>query len=212
MAGHDHPIFTLVYRAVAGAGERTGLGELRARALAPARGRLLIVGLGPGHDLDHLPESVTSVIAVEPSASMRQASRSRVAAARERGLEVAVIDALAESLPIPDASVDSVLLAYVLCTVVDVDGALAQVRRVLRPQGVVCVMEHVRAPERTWRRTSQRLVRPLWPRLAGGCHADRDTRAALVRAGFDDTDLVETTLVNLPPVAHTLVGRARPVG
>lgn len=209
MAGHDHPLFTLVYRAVAGTGERTGLGDLRQRALAPATGRLLIIGLGPGHDLDHLPEAVTSVIAVEPSASMRASAVPRVRAARARGIEVEVFDALAENLPMPDHCVDSVLLAYVLCTVADVDAALAEVRRVLRPGGVVCVMEHVRAREGTWLRRSQRLVAPVWPRLAGGCHADRDTRSALARAGFDTSDLRDVTITNLPPVAPTLVGTTR---
>jgi len=102
-----------------------------------------------------------------------------------------------------------VLLAYVLCTVADVDAALAEVRRVLRPGGVVCVMEHVRAPEGTWLRRSQRLVAPVWPRLAGGCHADRDTRAALSRAGFDVAGLRDITITSLPPVAPTLVGTAR---
>ena len=209
MAGHDHPLFTLVYRAVAGTGERTGLGDLRQRALAPATGRLLIIGLGPGHDLDHLPEAVTSVITVEPSASMRASAVPRVRAARARGIEVDVVDALAENLPMPDHCVDSVLLAYVLCTVADVDAALAEVRRVLRPGGVVCVMEHVRAREGTWLRCSQRLVAPVWPRLAGGCHADRDTRSALARAGFDTSDLRDVTITNLPPVAPTLVGTTR---
>jgi ubiquinone/menaquinone biosynthesis C-methylase UbiE len=209
MAGHDHPLFTLVYRAVAGAGERTGLGELRERALAPATGRLLILGLGPGHDLDHLPDEVTSVVAIEPSASMRTSAEPRVATARARGIDIEIIDALAESLPISDDDVDTVLLAYVMCTVADVDAALAEVRRVLRPGGVVCVMEHVRAPEGTWLRRSQRLVAPVWPRLAGGCHADRDTRAALAHAGFDVADLRDTTITSLPPVAPTLVGTAR---
>ena len=209
MAGHDHPLFTLVYRAIAGAGEHTGLGELRRRALAPASGRLLILGLGPGHDLDHLPEAVKGVIAVEPSASMRSSSRPRVQAARARGVEVEVIDAVGEALPIPDDSVDAVLLAYVMCTVSDVEASLAEVRRVLKPGGVVCVMEHVRAREGTWLRRSQRVVAPVWPRLAGGCHADRDTRAALSRAGFDVSELRDITITNLPPVAPTLVGIAR---
>ncbi len=208
MAGHDHPLFTLVYRAVAGAGERTGLGELRERALAPATGRLLILGLGPGHDLDHLPDEVTSVVAIEPSASMRTSAESRVAATRARGIDVEVVDAVGEALPIPDDSIDSVLLAYVLCTVEDVDAALAEVRRVLRPGGVVCVMEHVRAPEGSWLRRSQRIVAPVWPRLAGGCHADRDTRAALAHAGFDVAGLRDITITSLPPVAPTLVGTA----
>jgi ubiquinone/menaquinone biosynthesis C-methylase UbiE len=205
---HDHPVFSRVYGVISAVGERTGLGELRARVLAPARGRLLVVGLGPGHDLDHLPPDVTSVVAVEPSEPMRHAAQGRVQALREGGLEVEVVDAVAEALPLEDDSVDSVLFAYVLCSVEDVPAALRETRRVLRPDGVVCVLEHVRATSGSWTDRLQRGVRPVWPRLTGGCHADRDTRGALVAAGFDDTLLRDVTLLNIPPVTPTLVGVA----
>lgn len=206
---HDHPVFSRVYGVVSAVGERTGLGEVRARVLAPATGRLLVVGLGPGHDLDHLPPAVTSVVAVEPSEPMRHAAVPRVEAARSRGVEVEVVDAVAEALPLPDRSVDSVLVAYVLCTVEDVDAALGELRRVLRPGGVVCVLEHVRATPGSWTGRLQRAVSPWWPYVTGGCHADRDTRAALVAAGFDDGDLRDVTMANVPPVTPTLVGVAR---
>lgn len=209
MHAHDHPVFSRVYGVVAALGERTGLGELRAKVLAPASGRLLIVGLGPGHDLDHLPATVTSVVAVEPSAPMREAAEHRVAAARQRGVEVEVLDAVAEALPLADDSVDAVLVAYVLCTVDDVDAALGELRRVLRPDGVVCVLEHVRATPGSWTSRLQWAVAPWWPRCTGGCHADRDTRAALVAAGFDVAGLRDVTMANVPPVTPTLVGVAR---
>ena len=69
--GHAHPVFAQVYRLVAAVGERGGYGRLRGSVLAGASGRLLILGLGPGHDLAHLPAAVTSVVAVEPDPSMR---------------------------------------------------------------------------------------------------------------------------------------------
>lgn len=206
---HDHPIFTGVYRLVAGLGERTGLGDLRARVLAPAKGRLLIIGLGPGHDLEHLPSAVTSVVAVEPSASMRAAASSRVQAAGNRGIEVTVLDAMGEWLPLPDDSIDSVLLAFVMCSVGDVDEVLTEVLRVSKPGASVCVLEHVRAQPGTWAARSQRLVRAWWPRVAGGCHVDRDMRASMAQTGFETADLAEITITNLPPVAPTLVGVAR---
>ena len=205
---HDHPIFTGVYRALAGLGERAGLGDLRARVLEPARGRLLIVGLGPGHDLVHLPPAVTSVVALEPSESMRAAARSRVAATKVRGIDVEVLDARGEAIPLADNSIDSVLLAYVMCSVDDVDATLAEVYRVVRPGGAVCTLEHVRAQPDSWHARAQRFVRPWWPRLAGGCQVDRDTLAALAKAGFEVSGIATTTIANLPPVAPTIVGVA----
>jgi ubiquinone/menaquinone biosynthesis C-methylase UbiE len=209
MHAHDHPVFSRVYGVVAAVGERTGLGDLRARVLAPATGRLLVIGLGPGHDLDHLPPTVTSVVAVEPSAPMRHAATARVAATRDRGVPVEVLDALAEDLPLADDSVDAVLVAYVLCSVDDPAAALREARRVLRPGGALCVLEHVRGRPGSVHDLLQRAVRPVWPRLTGGCHADRDTRAAVVEAGFDDGELADVSLANVPPVIPSLVGVAR---
>ncbi|MGA0933221.1 MAG: class I SAM-dependent methyltransferase [Candidatus Nanopelagicales bacterium] len=206
----DHTVFTRVYRGLSAVGERTGLGDLRRRVLADAHGRLLIIGLGPGHDLDHLPAAVTSVVALEPSASMRAAARSRVDAAARRGVEVDVIDAVAEQIPLPNSSVDSVLVAYVLCSVADPHAAAAEIRRVLPPGGTLHVLEHVRAEPGTALRGLQRAVGPVWPRLAGGCRVDRDTAAVLESAGFDLSAITRTRLMALPPVAPTLVGVARP--
>lgn len=209
---HDHPLFTRIYAVISQIGEHSQLGQARSSVLAGAHGRLLIVGLGPGHDLDHLPDAVTCVIAVEPSASMRAAAMPRVEAARARGLEVELVDAVGERLPLPDDSIDSVLFAYVLCSVDSVAEVLAEARRVLHPGGSVCVLEHVRAAPGTWTRRLQRAVSVagLWPSLAGGCRCDRDTRAALAGAGFAVDGLTELSLVNVPVVSWTLIGSSRP--
>jgi ubiquinone/menaquinone biosynthesis C-methylase UbiE len=212
MASHDHPIFTLLYRGISELGEHASLGTVRSEVLSGAHGRLLIVGSGPGHDLDHLPPAVTSVVAVEPSPSMRAASRPRIGAARARGIEVELVDAVGEHLPLPDDSVDSVLFSYVLCSVESMEQVLAETRRVLHPGGTVCVLEHVRAEPGTWTDRLQRAVSVggMWPFLMGGCHCRRDTRAALADAGFHVESLAERTLVNVPVVGWTLVGASRP--
>jgi len=212
MPAHDHPLFTRLYQVISSLGEHSELGAARTEVLAGAHGRLLIVGLGPGHDLDHLPAAVTSVVAVEPSPSMREAALPRVRAARERGLEVELVDAVGEHLPLPDDSVDCVLFAYVLCSVDSVEAVLSEARRVLHPQGTVCVLEHVRAEPGTWTERMQRLVSAAgaWQRVMGGCDCRRDTRAELSRAGFHVEDLQERTLVNVPVVSCTLMGSSRP--
>ena len=187
-------------------------GRARTEASQELAGRLLIVGLGPAQDLHHLPEAVTEIIAIEPSASMRAAAAGAVARARRTGVAVEVVDGVGEELPLPDNSIDSVLLAYVMCTVQDPSRVIAEVDRVLRPGGVVGVLEHVAGQQGTWLRRAQRFSAPWWPWLAGGCHCDRETRLVLAAAGFDTSSIRQVNLVNVPPVAPALIGTARRTG
>lgn len=202
-----HPIFALFFAGVAALGERTGYGRSRAEALAGAEGRLLIVGLGPGHDLAHLPAEVTDVVAVEPEPSMRKYAARRVARAP---VPTRLIGAVAEALPLPDASMDAALVALVLCSVPDPALAASELRRVLRPGSTLHVLEHVAAsPDSRLRRWQNRLS-PLWSRLAAGCQLTRDTRETLREAGFDTAQLRNTTVPVAPAlVAPHLVGIAR---
>ena len=201
---HNHPVFAQIYRLVAAIGERGGYGRLRASVLADARGRLLILGLGPGHDLAHLPTTVTSVVAVEPDPSMRAVARGRVTACP---VPVMLLSADAHDLPLADGSVDAVLCACVLCSVAQPPKVLAELRRVLVPGGQLLLLEHVAALPGHWVGYVQRLLEPVWGRAAGGCSIRRDTRGAIAAAGFDAT-AVRTVMVwpNLPPLAPTVLG------
>lgn len=122
-----------------------------------------------------------------------------------------VIDGRAEAIPIPDASVDTVVATLVLCTVLDVVATLAEIRRVLRPGGTLLLIEHVAAPELTRTLHVRQLANPLWRRLAGGCCLDRNTRGSLESAGFDTTDLKDDRLpVPLPFLRRVVRGPVRP--
>lgn len=206
MAPHDHPVFTQVYKLLARAEDSGAVGKARTEVSRALHGRLLVVGLGPAEDLHHLPEAVTEVVGIEPSASMRKAAEANVAAS---SIPVEVVDAVGEQLPLPDDSVDSVLFAYVLCSVEDPELVVAEALRVLRPGGTIAVLEHVRAAEGTWMRRAQKLASPLWPRFAGGCRCDQDTRVVFAAAGLDLSDLASPALTPVPPVAPSLVGTIR---
>ncbi|MDQ1250448.1 MAG: hypothetical protein QG597_4827 [Actinomycetota bacterium] len=208
MAPHDHPLFTQLYRVLARVEDSGPVGRARTQVSAQLHGRLLIVGLGPAEDLHHLPAAVTEVVGIEPSGPMRRAAEPAVAKARAAGLPVEVIDAVGEDLPLPDSSVDSVLFAYVLCTVDDPARAVAEARRVLRPGGTVGVLEHVAGPPGSWMRRAQRVVSPVWPKVAGGCRCDRDTRAELAAGGFDVSELDDFLVAPLVPVGAGLKGVA----
>ncbi|MGI8699904.1 MAG: class I SAM-dependent methyltransferase [Nocardioidaceae bacterium] len=201
-----HPFFAPAYSGIAALGELTGYGARRDEALTDARGRLLIVGLGPGYDLAHLPGGVTDVVAVEPDPSMRARSVRRVGRAP---VPTRLVAATAEALPLRDACVDAALVALVLCSVSDPEAAVSELRRVLRPSGTLHVLEHVHAAQGTRLRRWQDRLDPLWTRLAAGCHLTRDTRDLLAEGGFDTTQLRGTTVRLAPPlVAPHLVGAA----
>lgn len=152
------------------------------------RGTVLELGPGDGANLRYYQPDVR-LVAVEPDATARDRTS---AAAGRLGLSARVLDGSAEDLALPDESVDAVVCSFVLCSVADQATALAQVHRVLRPGGRFLFAEHVAAPEGTWVRRGQNLVAGL-TRLTGHtggrCMPNRETGAAITRAGFDVVDL-----------------------
>ncbi|WP_229661888.1 class I SAM-dependent methyltransferase [Phycicoccus endophyticus] len=160
----------------------TDVDRWRRPMCAEARGVVLDVGFGSGPNLEHYPAAVTRVLAAEPSQLAWELAAGRIAAFG-RPVERTARDA-ADLTALPDGSVDTVTAAWALCTVPDVGRALAEVRRVLRPGGSLLFVEHSRAPDRGTER-AQRWVQPLWGRVAGGCHLDRDLPLVIERTGFE---------------------------
>ncbi len=178
MSAKGHRLFAAVYDRVNAQAERTWLGSRRAGLIAQARGEVLEIGAGTGANLRHYRD-VTRVVAAEPDPAMRGRLVRRLAGTT---VPVEVSDAPAEHLGFADASFDTVVATLVLCSVVDPDAALAEVHRVLRPGGRLLALEHVRGEGR--RARWQDRVTPIWRRAGAGCHLNRDTQAAVVRAGF----------------------------
>jgi ubiquinone/menaquinone biosynthesis C-methylase UbiE len=119
--------------------------------------------------------------------------------------------ALGQALPFRDGAFDAAWCLGVLCTTSDKAGALAELRRVLRPGGELRFYEHVLAQDERWSRWQRRLD-PVWTRVAGGCHLTRDTEQAIRVAGFDVEqserfDFAPCAMARLT-AAHVL-GRAR---
>jgi ubiquinone/menaquinone biosynthesis C-methylase UbiE len=171
----------------------------RREAMSNAAGRLLMIGVGPGTDLIFVPPAVTSVAAVEPDAAFR---RMASALASRRGVAIDIVEGVAESIPFPDNSFDSVHVGLVLCSVDDVDAALGEIRRVLAPGGRLVVLEHVRGEGAIGR--FQDLIAKPWSWLASGCNPNRRTVDAIAAAGFDTGGLrsIRRTLVPPPCTPH----------
>jgi ubiquinone/menaquinone biosynthesis C-methylase UbiE len=121
-------------------------------------------------------------VAVEPEDYLR--AKAEQAATVAGPPSIRVVDALADRLPFEDASFDAAVVAQVLCSVPDQATALAELRRILEPGGELRFYEHVLARQPRLARF-QRLVGRVTPRLAGGCHPDRDTGRAIEDAGFE---------------------------
>ncbi len=153
----------------------------RSQIVPAAEGRVLEVGFGAGPNLEFYdPLKVERLFALEPSEGMRRKAVGAIAAAP---VPVEVIDLSAEAIPLEDASMDTVVLTYTACTIPDVNAALAEMRRVLKPGGRFLFSEHGRAPDAgvyKW----QRRIEPVWKPIAGGCHLTRQIDDLITGAGF----------------------------
>lgn len=171
-------------RLLAGA-EAGRLGRWRAELLEGLAGRVLEVGAGTGANLPYFPSTLEHLTLCEPDPGM--AGQLRAKLPREPAYPTEVSSAAGERLPAEDSSQDVVVATLVLCSVEDLDGSLAEVRRVLRPGGRFLFLEHVADKEHWMKHTVQRLATPVWKRIAGGCCLDRPTGERIRAAGFEVT-------------------------
>jgi SAM-dependent methyltransferase len=157
------------------------VGRQREKVVPQARGRVLEIGIGTGRNIPYYDRSrVSQVVGVDPALRMHHLAEKRI---RQTGLPVELIGLSAEKLPVADASFDTVVCTYTLCTIPDPLAALAEMKRVLVPGGRLLFSEHGVAPDASVARWQARL-QPLWKPLAGGCHLNRDIPLLLKEAGF----------------------------
>lgn len=180
-----HPIFARLYAHLSGAAETKGAADHRKEMLTGLQGRVVEVGAGNGLNFAHYPATVTELIAVEPEPHLRKLAQAATGAAP---VAVTVVEGTADSLPLEDGSCDAAVCSLVLCSVADQAAALAEVRRVLLPDGELRFYEHVLGDSPRFARL-QRAVNLVHPHVAGGCHVTRDTETAITSAGFELTTI-----------------------
>jgi ubiquinone/menaquinone biosynthesis C-methylase UbiE len=162
------------------------LARLRGLIVPRASGTVLEIGFGSGLNLPWYDASrVQRLLALEPADGLRSLARERMRKEdrREHSFAVDVIDGVGEAIPLPDASVDSIVVTFTLCTVEDPSRTASEMRRVLRPGGSVFFAEHGAAVSERARRWQRRLE-PAWTPLAGGCRLTRHPPDILRAAGF----------------------------
>lgn len=197
------PSFGRSYARVGPRMDARGAADHRRRLVEAAHGAVVEIGAGYGATFPFYPPAVTGVLALEPDPTLRALA---LAAAATAPVPITVLDGVAESLPAADGSVDVVVSSLVLCSVAEPSAALAEAVRVLKPGGQLLFYEHVRSSHRVLG-LAEDLLTPLWSRLAGGCHPNRDTPSTIVRAGLAVESLDRfgfAVLPGNPPLAHVL--------
>jgi ubiquinone/menaquinone biosynthesis C-methylase UbiE len=170
----------------------------RQKVVPKAMGTVLEFGIGAGHNLPHYDSSrIDRVIGVDPCATSWELASERAA---NLDFDVEFIQGSALDVPIEDASVDSVLITFTLCTVPDPMAALREAKRTLKPGGKVYFCEHGLAPDERVAKWQNR-VNPIWKKVFGGCHINRDTAGLLTEAGFKLDELEQMYLPGTPTIA-----------
>jgi ubiquinone/menaquinone biosynthesis C-methylase UbiE len=177
----------------------------RAKVVPRAAGRVLEVGIGSGLNISFYDQAkIEKVWGLDPSLELQKMARRRAA---ECGLNIEYVGLSGEEIPIDDAFFDSIVITYTLCTIPDAPRALREMRRVLKPGGQMCFVEHGLAPDQSIARWQHRL-NTVWPAIAGGCNMNRPIPDLIRQAGFEINGLETMYLPGPKPLTYNYWGTA----
>jgi ubiquinone/menaquinone biosynthesis C-methylase UbiE len=163
-----------------------------------AKGIVLDVGIGSGLNIPFYNKSkIDHLYGLDPSDELLKIAKS---IAEKHKLEIEFLECGAEAIPLPDNSIDTVLITYTMCTIPDVELSNLEIMRVLKPEGQLLFCEHGLAPDKNivkW----QRRINPIWNKIAGGCNLNRDIPKLITSSGFKILDMEEMYLPSTPKFA-----------
>lgn len=160
---------------------RKNFSNQRAKIIPQARGRVLEIGIGSGLNLPfYKPENIDRVWGLDPSKQLQKIAEKK---AGVLPFNVEFIGLSGEEIPLEKKCVDTVVVTYTLCSIPDVQKALIEMNRVLKPGGKLIFCEHGKAPDDNVSRWQNRL-NPIWNRVSGGCNLNRAIPGLIEQSGF----------------------------
>ncbi len=179
----------------------------RMKVIPLATGNVLEIGIGSGLNLSiYNKENVKHLTGIDPSKEMWAKNDINT---KNLPFEFAFVEAIAENIPEEDNSFDTVVITYTLCTILDTNKALEEMRRVLKPNGKLIFCEHGKAPDKVTQKL-QNMINPLWKRLGGGCNLNKDIPLIIEENGFKMVDLEKMYIPGWKPASFNYWGIAKP--
>ena len=179
----------------------------RQKVVPLAYGTVLEIGVGTGLNLPYYdPEKIDHLIALDPSEEMWSIAQKEVGTS----MEVRFVQGYAEQIPIEDQTVDSIILTYTLCTIIDVPSALQEMRRVLKPSGQLIFCEHGIAPDRSVQKW-QHTLNPIWKKFGGGCNLNRNIPNLIKEGNFSISKMDTMYIPGFRPACFNYWGFAKPI-
>jgi SAM-dependent methyltransferase len=180
--------------------------RLRETWIPQARGEVLEVGIGSGLNLEFYSSQVERIYGVDPSIELQRMARKRTGSVKVEFLS----QSAEEPLPLANASIDTIVLTWTLCSIPNPPKALKEMKRVLKADGRLIFVEHGRATDSGVAAWQDRLT-PMWKHIGGGCHLNRRIDELIRGAGFQIPDLRTGYLPGPRSLTYTYQGVARPI-
>jgi ubiquinone/menaquinone biosynthesis C-methylase UbiE len=163
-----------------------------------AEGVVLDIGIGSGLNIPFYNKTkIKQLYGLDPSKELLDIAKS---VAKKENLEIEFLECGAESIPLLDKSIDTVLITYTMCTIPDVALSNSEIIRVLKDDGKLLFCEHGLAPDKNIAKWQKR-INPLWSKIAGGCNLNRDIPNLISSSGFKISNMEEMYLPSTPKFA-----------
>ncbi len=183
--------------------EEACLTEWRSELVKHVHGNVLEIGAGTGANILFYPKNGIELTLSEPDKHMRTQLEEKV---KDEGLDhVTISSHTIEENHKPDATFDCVVSTLVCCSVPNLASAFSEIKRILKPDGYFIFLEHVGAEKGTRRRRWQNRLTPLWCKISGNCHLNRETEIAFKNAGFTFKEIKRESMRKATPLVRPTI-------
>ncbi|MDP3314343.1 class I SAM-dependent methyltransferase [Lutibacter sp.] len=177
----------------------------REKVIPLARGKVLEIGIGSGLNLSYY--DITKVTQLTAIDSNIEIWKKNTFDTKIFPFEFKFIEASAEQIPVESNNYDTVVITYTLCTIVNVNKAFDEIKRVLKTNGKLIFCEHGKAPD-TKTEKWQNLINSMWKKIGGGCNLNRDIPFIIKKNGFKIIKLDTMYIPGWKPASYNYWGVA----